>query len=239
MCITGDRCRFAAPGFHLVELMVVLALVVLLIAMLMPALARARKSSRQIHCFANLRQLHMAHMNYAADNKGRNCFTRMGNGETTVWTMQFLRPYVPMVGRWRTSNQSASVKNSWSGRDDVYYCPEDPKDRDRFSTTTSASYFMHARWGACQTLPVVRLQVHRLQTMQRPTKLLLLTCKSPSIAVQGVGWASYIASTWHLDPDASAGLFLDGHVRPWRYSEWPDHVELPPSGGTLPGSGCP
>jgi prepilin-type N-terminal cleavage/methylation domain-containing protein/prepilin-type processing-associated H-X9-DG protein len=53
-------------GFTLVELLVVISIIALLMAILLPALARAREQGKRIVCLNNLRQLTLAWMNYAS-----------------------------------------------------------------------------------------------------------------------------------------------------------------------------
>jgi hypothetical protein len=55
------------PGFSLIELLVVIATVVLLIAVLLPALSQARHHARRTACAANLRQTGVAIHLYAQD----------------------------------------------------------------------------------------------------------------------------------------------------------------------------
>jgi prepilin-type N-terminal cleavage/methylation domain-containing protein len=57
-------------GFTLVELLVVIGIIALLISMLLPALNRARESAKRIACAAQLRQMGIAALGYAANNKG-------------------------------------------------------------------------------------------------------------------------------------------------------------------------
>lgn len=57
---TSTRSR----GFTLVELLVVVGILSVLIALLMPALARARRHARRVHCAANLRSMGQALMMY-------------------------------------------------------------------------------------------------------------------------------------------------------------------------------
>ncbi len=82
-------------GFTLVELLVVIAVVALLAALLFPAFARARESSRRAACQNNLRQLALAIHQYAQDSDGRY---PVGLGVTTTGTPVFwhqqLKPYL-------------------------------------------------------------------------------------------------------------------------------------------------
>jgi prepilin-type N-terminal cleavage/methylation domain-containing protein/prepilin-type processing-associated H-X9-DG protein len=58
----------AGPGFTLVELLVVLALIAVLAGLLLPALARARAAAHTARCTSNLRQLGLATQFYWDDH---------------------------------------------------------------------------------------------------------------------------------------------------------------------------
>jgi prepilin-type N-terminal cleavage/methylation domain-containing protein/prepilin-type processing-associated H-X9-DG protein len=58
-------------GFTLVELLVVIGVIAILIALLLPALARAREQAKTIRCLSNLKQLGTAHQLYMSEFKGR------------------------------------------------------------------------------------------------------------------------------------------------------------------------
>ncbi|MBI1371745.1 MAG: prepilin-type N-terminal cleavage/methylation domain-containing protein [Phycisphaera sp.] len=59
------RC---ARGFTIVEMLVVLAIIVLLLAIMLPSMQMARANARTLRCQVNERQLLQAQQNYASDN---------------------------------------------------------------------------------------------------------------------------------------------------------------------------
>ena len=65
------RQRPGRTGFTLVELLVVIAIIALLMAILMPALHRAKEQGKRAACFGNVRQLILAWVMYADDNDDR------------------------------------------------------------------------------------------------------------------------------------------------------------------------
>lgn len=76
-------------AFSLVELLVVIGIIALLIAMLLPALRRAREQAQRTACAAQLRQLTAAVVSYGIENRGRVPTGERnggpGQGEHCIW----------------------------------------------------------------------------------------------------------------------------------------------------------
>ncbi len=75
------RHRSAVPrAFTLIELLVVIAILALLVGILLPAIAEARKVGRRVQCESNLRQFGIAVNGYASDFQDRIASFTEGSG---------------------------------------------------------------------------------------------------------------------------------------------------------------
>lgn len=115
------------PGaFTLVELLVVIGIISTLIAMLLPAINKARKQAKLIACESNLRQIGMAVQMYANEWRGYWPEYFLSGASEGMWSSNII---------WYQSGRSgAQVQDTFMGigltwpylkSEKVYYCPND------------------------------------------------------------------------------------------------------------------
>lgn len=107
-------------AFSLVELLVVIGVIAILIGILMPALASARRSSETLRCASNMRQITQALIIYTNQNRG--FFPPNTGDEGLYWYQE------PMIGRMLPSPIKIADKSVAGG---VMICPADFDDSVR------------------------------------------------------------------------------------------------------------
>ena len=136
-----NRCAFT-----LVELLVVIGIIALLIAILLPALSRARESANRVKCAANLRSLGQACHAFANDHRG---VFPMAYNQTAVSSGSYRFPAV--IGNddadmdndlWKTKGVPFGTFLEYGTAEKSWLCPS-AADNIRYYDGTGAS----AVWG--------------------------------------------------------------------------------------------
>lgn len=204
------RSKFRA-AFTLIELLVVIGIVSILIAMLLPAMSRAKEQAKTVRCASQLRQVGIALNNYATVNKGLlpawsgwHTVDGNGTGDDTPgdgWTEQ-LTKYIA-----RASSE-------------IYNCPNFPEDY-------RINYFLAARFSY-----VTGRHTMKLSEIRRSSEFVLSgDCTAPGLYPSGFGTAGSVGDDCDKDDATQQGvvfknepgglnmhrggnnvLFADGHV---------------------------
>lgn len=122
------------PGFTLVELLVVVAVIGILIALLLPAVQQAREAARRAQCTNRLRQLGLAIHGYNDSNSYWPAGVQIGVDSNTAvtwsWQVQVL-PYADMAllynELWSAGDVTTALQlGLLNQRVSMFTCPSDP-----------------------------------------------------------------------------------------------------------------
>jgi prepilin-type N-terminal cleavage/methylation domain-containing protein/prepilin-type processing-associated H-X9-DG protein len=181
-------------AFTLIELLVVIAIIGILSAMILPAISRAKASSRRIGCVNNLRQVNLAIRLYAEDFS--QSFPVLPNPN----------PYPNGVGAYYKEMVKGylGLAGEPTPKEKVFICPADNSIHVN-RTHAFTSYTFNGYEVGPDSLP--RITGQKLDQIESPTK-----------AVITGEWTAFFGGAWHPNQaavfvDAKNNLaFADGHV---------------------------
>lgn len=191
-------------AFTLVELLVAIALIAILAALLLPALQRAKESSRNVQCLNNLRQWGLATQLYAAENTEYlppdGTPNPSDNSTNNGWYIQL--PQVMNLPRyhdmpWRTNAASEPAPSIW-------ICP---KNQRRSNGNNLFHYCLNENVNGtgAGNRPV------RISFIRQPAATVWLF---DSKNLPAVGTPNYVHTNLHSGGAQFA--FLDGHAQRYR-----------------------
>lgn len=229
------KCRIVthrtAAAFTLIELLVVVAIIALLIAILLPSLAKAREVSRTVVCGSNQRQLHMAVTFFANDHDRYMPKAWFNNGP--VWNGSNDRNQWSYTwGNWGWDYTLWKYVGGSTNKQ-VYQCPADRETTTRYPTYAATQYeqFPGSYRLNISNLPRGPYDAMRIDNLKMPYRAIEFL--DGSMGVDGALW--HHVATWELHeggwpgwigPQFDDNVAFDRHLGKASYCFSDGHVEL-------------
>ena len=208
-------------GFTLVELLVVIAVIAILMAMLMPALSRAREAAKRISCANNLKELTLAWMMYADDNDDKVAPARADQQDPgkgwTGWN------YFDYPEEDQISLIKGGLLYKYCNNVKAYRCPVSPKHEGL------RTYCISSTWNneRAANFGVKESQIVReLSVVKRPAERNVFV-DNVGVDFDGIYTVLYGIPEWRNIPNwrhnnGTTVSFADGHAKYWKWK----HLDL-------------
>jgi prepilin-type N-terminal cleavage/methylation domain-containing protein/prepilin-type processing-associated H-X9-DG protein len=248
-------------AFTLVELLVVIAIVAVLASLLLPALNKARSKSDALACLNNVRQLDLAWLMYAHEQRDRLPYNLGGDAERKTVAPQNPLNWVNGVMSWELDADNtnhnlilnASLADYLNNSTRAYKCPSDrvlsDLQRQAGWKERTRSYSMNAMVGDAGTLSQTGTNVNNphykqffaLSEIPKPSEIFVFLDEHPDSINDGyfLVKSDYSFVEWKDLPgsyhDGQAALsFADGHAELHRWTQAETHAPAMPDAAELP-----
>jgi len=123
----AKRVKLTIPAFTLIELLVVVAIIAVLIALLLPSLAKARDAAKAAVCGSHFQQFSLGFMQYANDNY--DSLPTTGDYENHNYDPQYKQDnwINLMQHKYLVTKSNPWGYRSFKFENDVWACPSDPR----------------------------------------------------------------------------------------------------------------